>query len=242
MGVKAIKQIKKDNLDAEIIVLQKKVEEKQIELHEIALREQTIKDDRISLDKDREAFKKEQEEGKKAHDIIRATTVHLKGTVEKDIEIARESLRQVQEKVKEEEKRLARLNSSCLNAQEDIRVLLERTVQAQKDLEILTRLVLRLEETKLIVKTIENQHDILTKEFSSKQQAQNIELEKMKAQVDYLTQESATKIEEARKAKDMYNMYATGLQVAMNDWLVMRARLETRFKEHYPELELPIRE
>lgn len=240
MAVKSTKQIKKDNLDAHVEALSRELDEKTQKLHEIALREQAVKDDRAALDKEREQFKEERLEGTKTHNVIRSTTIHLKGTIDKNIEKSQEELKSLENKVRETGRQLVRLNNSCLNAQSDLDSTLRRKTLIEQDIAKLAELVIHFEEMKLKVKDIEERRDVLAKEVSNKQESHRIELSQMQTQVDTLSLQAIQKVEEARQAEMMYKMYSDKLRVSMNDFLVLRTRLETRWNEHYPDLKLPM--
>lgn len=240
MTVVPKKQIKKNDLDAQIVVLEGQLEEKRFELDAIAEREQALKDDRTAFEKEKDEFFETMHESKKAHDLIRSTTIHVKGAVDKEIEVAQAQYREVVGKVREEERRLIRLNSSCLNAQADLASILNRIKDAEQQVTELTQLVLHFEEMQVKVKEIEDRRELLASTLSNEQESYRLDFIDRKTQLDYLMQQAGLKIKEAQEAEAKYSLFADKLRTSLNDWLVIKNRLEIRFKEHYPELELPL--
>ena len=242
MAVVPKKQIRKDNLDAQIVILEAQVEAKRLELDAIARRETAVKEDREALNKEKAEFFETMKEGRKAHDVIRSTTVHVKGSVDKDIEAAQALHRQVEAKVREEEKRLIRLNSSCLNAQADLDSIGRRKDVLTGQVAELTGLVLHFEEMKVKVADIDERFRLVNVDIENKRVAWAADLENAKKELERIAKDTLAKIEEGNKAEYLCRSYTNQLYTAMNDWQVIRNRLEVRWKEHYPELDMPVAE
>lgn len=242
MAVVPEKQIKKNNLDAHISTLSRELEEKRLGLEKIVSREAAHKVDTVKLEKNKQSFLKEQEIAHATLDKRTQQIVEREQALKKKDEEMTQFFFSLQQQIKEGTKNLAKINNSCINGNRELEEMSAKKVELEKKLLELTHLVLHYEEMRLKVKTLEEEKGALENDIENKQVAWDNDLTKAKQELEAISKAALEKIDERNKAEYAVKAYTDQLYTSMNDWQIIRTRLETRWKEHYPELELPIAE
>lgn len=240
MAVIPQKQIKRDDLDAQISILSDELEVKRAGITAIIEREDKVKAEELALEDSKRVF----EEGKRsAHSILDKRTqgiIEREKNHEKVVEDTKVSLDDLQRQIKQVTKELAKLNNSCINAAHELDTLNEqKSILENKVLE-LSRLVMHFEEMKVKIKDAEEKKLAIDIEVESKQSALKLEVENAKRILELINKEVTQKVDEKDKAEYALKAYTDQLYTSMNDWQIIRSRLEVKWKEHYPELDLPI--
>lgn len=155
-------------------------------------------------------------------------------------ETSTKELKQLQNDIKTANRELGWSNDKVFKAQEEFNSIEKEKIDAQnkilemnlllKQIPILEREIQDLEEKRNLVRS--DTSDMLAKSTNELQQAKEI-LQKLQESV-------AKKVEEANTAEYRLKKYTDELFTHMNDYEVVRSRLENIWNKTFPELELKI--
>lgn len=233
-------EIKVRNLEAEAAVLRNEIDEKTTILsgllhkidscneifEQLEKQKQDLEDLKASTLSDLELKKSE------AHREV--ANLHISLTLFK------EELEMIRSLIKESTKELAKLNSQCITAEEDIvkkSAFVNELCQSQLQLvgeigrlgsikDSLKFFAPKLEETQSAIVTALAEKEAVIAQSTS-------ELAQIKVERDKI-------VNEMEQAQYNLKSYTDQLYTNMNDYAVIRERLNLRWKEVYPELELPL--
>lgn len=240
MVVVPAKQIKKNNLDAEINTLSLELEEKRASIATIIEREDRVKASEAALKDKKTQF----EEDKHLHQAHLDRRMLLIVSKEKDydnkLKDSQGLASKLEENVKQAQRELSKLNKSCINAAQELEDKGKQKDNLDSDIAELANLVIYLEDTRVKVAEIKVVKEKADEEIANLRFAWEHDLANLKSQKQEVEKQLLSKLEEVAKAEFMLKSYTDNLYTTMNDWQIIRTRLETRWKEHYPELDMPI--
>jgi len=143
-------------------------------------------------------------------------------------------------KVREAVKELAWVNDKVFKAKgELIDIEKEKKELELKVAEIIV-LIGRSEEIKLDISILEATKGEILKELTDAKRLSDESLNEAELRLKTLTSELAVKEEQAKDAKYRLKTYTDQLYTAINDYQIIRERLERKWNETFPELELPL--
>lgn len=225
---------------AHLSILAKQIEDARLELNDVLSQ-------RDSLLAERAAFNKEKEDyyaSIKADETRKSTEneAHAKEIIEKKENIVQLSKEEasLQSRIKAAIKELSRINDYCLSGHTEAEKLDIRRKEVEQEIRELTELVLHKEATNKDVVALRSLKDSLLIEFNKLKEQCIEEVRRSSELVAKLNNEAQEAIMARDLAQHELKEYTDKLYTAMNDWMVIRTRLETVFKTHYPELELPL--
>lgn len=233
-------QIEHNNLEAHSAVLKQEIGEKAQELN--------------SLTKSVDAAKgilTESNRVKKEHDELMASELQKladarkefsdeKEKHEKDKKTGTDNLQTINSNIGKANKELARINASCLNATTDLDNKNKEIAAAQEKLLPLTDLVLKFEEIKENIRLAEIELARVTQEAETLKKQSDVDMSEAKEQLANLRNESQVKQMEVDTAAFNLKSYTDQLYTAMNDYQVIKTRLENVWGKTFPELEIPL--
>ncbi len=234
------RNIRKNDLDAALLTVKTEIDLKSAELETIIVQIRDAKAAFADLEQqkaDFEAYKAETEAKFKEEEInqhnSRLDVAVVRANLNVDIDRASVDLRALN-------KELARLNAKCLSAHAESEELNAQIAAKQARILELTDIAANLSSVEvsfaqLLEKKAEHDNKVVSEiaEYQGKIAAAELELTELSAEKDKVALE-------AEQAKYALKSYTDQLYLAMNDWHTIRTRLETRFKEHYPELDMPV--
>lgn len=169
-------------------------------------------------------------------------TVHeerLKGIQEEAIQLVvngKEETKKVREALKE----LTRVNGQVLSANNELEELVEKIKKAEVKLEDIANLIIQAESLKdEIYSLIQERNLLLVQKSTQKSQWEGEQKEAMN-ELSRLVYLAETKKKEASEAEARTEAYTKQLYTNMNDYQVVRARLEGVWEKTFPELKLPL--
>lgn len=144
------------------------------------------------------------------------------------------------EELKESTRKLDKINSQCIGGQKEIEKLNIDIVTLNEQIEKLAWIVVHVEETKTNLK-------VLQEEFERANQAlvstRTLALEEVRFKEETLRKlgEDVVIMEKRRdQAEFELKSYVSQLSTAMNDYYVVKLRLESHWKRTFPELDVPL--
>lgn len=233
-------EIQKKNLSAELSTIRSEIDSEAAKLSEILLKssaaEQSIK--AFHLEKSEfETYKTSSEETiKLKHKDLSDSKIRS----DEEIELNKSILKNVKDEIKDAIKELGWLNEKIINA--EMLSMNQVSEKTRLDVEIANLLVLvaHKEDEEMKLKKAQESREEIENALETKRRKveesvfdSDIKLKKMDEELSYKTVQRD-------KAESEYKMYTDKLYESVNDYQIIRSRLETRFKEHYPELELPL--
>lgn len=146
----------------------------------------------------------------------------------------------VKKELKENLKELTRLNSYVLAAREELTKVTIEVTNANEQLKHLVLLVAKVEETKVVLHDLQEKKAVILQEISTEKEALD---SKIRSTADILAAMKLEMVETQKKsdiAQATLKTYTDELYTAMNDYHIVRTRLEDKWKMTFPELELPL--
>lgn len=140
-------------------------------------------------------------------------------------------------KIRQSTKELSRLNNQVLSAQDEY-------IELQRDLQKVQAILISDTDTRNEltnqISFLDVTKEVLEKEISTKTSELNTKLKEGREELSKLVYLANQKREEAEQAQYRVKMYTDELYVHMNDYQVIKTRLENVWKTTFPELELPL--
>lgn len=233
-------QIQKKNLEAELATIRDEIEVEAFQLTDILRKKSAIEQDAILIESKKTEFSKYESDTKAQFEQEKKGIENAKARSSEEIALNNTILKKIKDDIKEAIKQLSWLNEKIMNADA---LIIETTKQKnQLDIEIADLLMLvshKEDEERKLQKAIDSRSSIESAIENKKDEAHR-SVELMKVELDKMKAELAENIKERDRVQAEAKTYTDQLYTAMNDWHAVRNRLEIRFHEHYPELELPL--
>lgn len=234
------KEIKRDNLEADLHVLKSEIDEKTTELTLILKQKDAASIFLSQFEADKIAFEKEKADHLENVSAHQAQVVKDRQTIADEKEAATEQLANIKEDTKEANKILARVNNSCINGESEFKELTTKKENLEIKVSELTTLVANFEEIKENVRIAREEEALINRNIEARKiEADEYVKEKKEEAAKYaneaqisITTRDQTQIETKRYSDEMYNN--------MNDWQIIRERLQTRWNQVFPELDMPL--
>lgn len=240
MNTASQKEIEKKNSEAELIQIKSEINDKALELAGILQKVDKAQSVFALLNKEKAEFAeyKAQEEalivnGRKDLDLARQQWLKERDT---HSALMDHSKREIKSTLKE----LARLNEACIKAQDEFKALGEEMSLLQSKIEENKHYASKLEEDKVAFETFSQKREDFEVDLINRLAAAHEQIAQAKIEYEAVKAETDKKVVEMNEAQYKLKTYTDELYTHMNDYQIIRARLETTFKEHYPELELPL--
>lgn len=226
--------------DAELAGLKLECSEKALELTSILISIDTAKQERIDLDKEKADFEvhctKNRSELKEENDRInaeKANLVQLKETSSKDLDVLKLN-------IKAANKELSVANDRVFGAKAEHVEVIKKKDEVLLKVAELNLLVEMLPKLQTDITELEEKRNKLRTEISEMLDASTSELQKAKEDLAKITEEVKIKVKEAEQAEYKCKKYVDELYTHMNDYQVVKDRLESIYKTKFPELDLKI--
>ena len=233
-------QIDKKNLEAELTVIRSEIESEAVKLGEILSQKKLIEQEAISIQEKRIEFEKHCSEQREIINTMNSELHLAKLRSEEQIALNNSILKKINEDIKESIKKLSWMNEKIMNSESAIEEKSAEKSKLDAEIENLISIVSHKEEEEnKLTQAIDSRQSI---ELSIEQKRRSTEeyIAAVKAELEILRNEIAEKTKERDRIQLDTKLYTDQLYTAMNDFHILRSRLEVRWKEHYPELELPL--
>lgn len=149
-------------------------------------------------------------------------------------------LKQVKDDTKEATRELARLNASILTAQEEYNKYVADMETMKQALTELDDIVGRIKTLKLEIDILEEQKRLILEDISTSHEDSEVKLKEARDELATLVRLADEKTKEAEQAEYRVKTYTDELYKHMNDYQIVKSRLEGVWKKTFPELELPL--
>lgn len=228
------------NKEAELAGLKLECLEKAEELTSILISIDSAKKERIDLDKEKADFEeyctKIRSELKAESDRInveKTNLVQLKETSSKELEVLRVN-------IKTANKELSLANDRVFGAKAEYDDVIKKKDEILLKVAELNLLVEMLPKLQSDILELEGKRNKLRVEISEMLDASTAELTKAKEDLVKITKEVEIKVKEAEQAEYRCKTYVDELYTHMNNYQVVKDRLESIYKTKFPELDLKI--
>jgi chromosome segregation ATPase len=233
-------EITEQNKKAHSDSLDRDIENKVKKLNEIVEKNKFIKEEKDTLDKDRVIFEAQKKEHEEAMNEQRRDLAKKIFSFEHEVRESASFLEKQQREVKEATRRLDKLNYQCINAEKDFERLTDEISSLNKEIEKLTSFVVKVEETKEQLHSLEES----CRESQGKIDSRQIEMSQNELTHQQTLERviaETREVEDKRdKAESELKSYVDQLHTAMNDYYIIKLRLESHWNKTFPELEVPL--
>lgn len=149
-------------------------------------------------------------------------------------------LKHIGEKIKDSGKALGKLNLQVLNAEDEFRELIKDIEKRTVDFNALPNLVQEIAELKGQITVLKNQKGQLNQEISTQLEDFDNKLKKGQEELEKIKTLAIHKELEAAEAQALTKRYTDELYTHMNDFQVVKGRLQTQWNKVFPELDMPL--
>lgn len=146
----------------------------------------------------------------------------------------------IKDEVKIANKELRWVNDKIFKGEAEVLDIENKKIAIQKDIDEMVILVARIDELKTSIGVFEDYKQKITSEISSTLDASDKQL--ADARKEYLELEDKThqRLQESAQAEFRVKTYTDELYSHMNDYAIVRARIEQKWNQTFPELDLPL--
>lgn len=144
------------------------------------------------------------------------------------------------EEVRLANKELRWVNDKIFKGEDEVKTLEGRKEKLQADINEMILLVARIEELKEQVATLQSQRQNVETEALHVAESTEAKLISTAKKLAEMEEKTRQKVVEAAEAESRLKMYTDQLYSHMNDYAIVKARLEVQWKQVFPELELPL--
>lgn len=148
---------------------------------------------------------------------------------------------QLNKDIRDSTKQLNRINNSCLIGQEEIDNNNKKISELSSEVTKLTNLVVYLEEVKEKIRLLEIEESRLEITISQSKEKWSNDIQEAREQLSTIRNEAQVTITERDLAQSELKAYVDELYTNMNDWQIVRSRIEGVWNKTFPELEIPLR-
>lgn len=234
------KEITKSNLEAELVLLQSEVDNKATELNSLVSSVDEAKA-LIALSKkmkaDTEAFilieSNKLDKAALALDTERKEFDEYKNN-------AGPILNQHKKEATQAVRELNRANSSCLVAKEELSQLTEKKTSLVTEIEELTNLVMKGNPLRTEIQDLELKKLALENDIHEATAHHVVTMSEAKEQLATIRNDAQTALMQKEEAEAKLKDYTDKLYTSMNDYQVVRERIERHWNQTFPELRLPM--
>ncbi len=234
------KEIQKKNLEAELAIIRNEIDSEAAKLTSILQKKVDAELFASALELDKKSFEEYKNKVEEKISLKRREMQNELSLHDQVFNSNQAKIRSLNSEIKEATKQLSWLNDKILKAEEVIGELETDKAALDSECANLLFLVSNKDEEEKKLNNIVSSRESIEKEIRNTEQAaiasaKNAELHVIKMQDDL-------KALTIQKDNIQYELksYTDQLYTAMNDYEVVRTRLEFKFKQHYPELELPL--
>lgn len=234
------KDIQIRDKEAELAGLKLECKEQAENLTSILISVDSAKKEIIDIDTEKKEFNEfitlETAKLKEENDRInveKRNLVTLKETSSKELDVLRIS-------IKAANKELSLANDRVFSAKAEYDEIIDKKEEIVKKVAELNLLVEMLPKVQSDILELEGKRDKLRVEISEMLDDSTAELTRAKENLVQITTEVEIKVKEAEQAEYKCKKYVDELYTHMNDYQIVRDRLETIYKTKFPELDLKI--
>lgn len=234
------KDIQIRDKEAELAGLKLECKEQAENLTSILISVDSAKKEIIDIDTEKKEFNEfitlETAKLKEENDRInveKRNLVTLKETSSKELDALRIS-------IKAANKELSLANDRVFSAKAEYDEIIDKKEEIVKKVAELNLLVEMLPKVQSDILELEGKRDKLRVEISEMLDDSTAELTRAKENLVQITTEVEIKVKEAEQAEYKCKKYVDELYTHMNDYQIVRDRLETIYKTKFPELDLKI--
>ena len=149
-------------------------------------------------------------------------------------------IKQRKDEIKIANKELSLANSRVFKAKDEVEEVTGKKEEILKKVTELSLSVELLPELQLEILELENKRGKIRSEISEMLDSSTLELQKAKEELSKLQKEVLLKISESNQAEYRCKKYVDELYTHMNDYEIVRSRLESIYNTKFPELDLKI--
>jgi len=234
------KEIAERNQEAQLVTIQEKIDSKTIELADILKK----RDDALSvvslMSGERSLFEKEKKEFYEDKKLKIEEFTKLEETCRLELsDLTRQTIN-VKESLKTSTKELERINFSCINGRIDLENLANNKIALERQISYLTDLVTNAETAR--ARYVQLSIDLSAKELEWSNFVIKMKEEKDKHREELAQLANDTQIILFKKdlAESQLKSYTDNLYTAMNDYNIIKTRLEDKWGQTFPELAIPL--
>lgn len=235
-----LKETQKNNLEAELVVIKNEIEEKTKLLSELYEKVQDCNFLFDHLRSQKEALEKHRIETEETLAQEKQEWALQISVTEKLYENKKEVLVALQEEIKEGNRELARLNHQCLIANDEMENKAKSLRDIDSQVATLSALIPELTKVKQQYDFYLGKLDEVQVNIVDRLAVSEAVIEQNTKQLEEIKAQCASKTQEMNDAEYKLKAYTDNLYSNMNDYAVVRERLNIRWKEVYPELKLPL--
>ena len=211
------------------------------ELTRVLRKRESLQKEMDDFEADKKAFAEEKRLYKEIHEKeVLDNNKEIAEILENKINLS-DSLALVKKDLKESRRLLAKTNAQCLSGQKEIERCNADIAALHEEIAKLTALVVHVEETKKELSDLSDDLVIVRSVFENLIVDSEFLIKDKEEKLKKLEEETVAL--EARRDKAGYELksYTDQLYTAMNDYQVIKARLEEKWNMSFPELELPLK-
>lgn len=233
-------EINVKNLGVELATIRSEIDAESIILADIFHKKESLQSEMSAFNEEKAAF--EAYKNKVLSDVSIAFNELNAAKINRDEEAkkAKEELKVIQEENRKCIRNLSKLNDSILHADDELKEKNDLKNKLDNDNCLLLSIVIHKEEEEKKLQEAINSRVAIEGRLESKRMSIDEQLSKKRYELSLIENDISENMKKLGIIQTEYKSYSDQLYTAMNDYQVVRSRLESRFNEHYPELELPL--
>lgn len=165
---------------------------------------------------------------------------NVKLSIEREKNEALKILKSIESQISDSRRNLDRINSSCLNGESEISEKKKEIANLNRKIEELANIIIKTEEAEERLKLLEIEEKRIKNIIIEASNASDAYIAAAREQIAALRNEAQVIVSQKEHAEYSLKTYTDQLYTAMNDWQIIRSRLEDRWKQTFPELEIPL--
>lgn len=238
--VSSEKEISERNQEAHLVSIQSKIDEKTVELTGILKQRDEALADRDAVANERVAFEKEKKDFAEDKQIKNGEFLKQEDAHRTELATLAKQLVSVKDELKSSTKELTKINLACINAKSDLDSLTKDKEALERQINYLTDLVVNYELTKEKYTALSEEVRLLDGKMTAFHETVGRETREHREVLAQINNEAQVKILERDLAANELKSYTDQLYTAMNDYQVIKVRLEDKWKTTFPDLEIPL--
>ena len=234
------KDIKMKSYEHQILALRDDIASASITLGETLKKRDSIEQEMQDFRDDKEKFEREKIQYSEKHYALKRKYEEEIRLVSEEKSLSSSQLALVQSELREAKRDLFKVNGQCLSANNDIEKLKKDIIVLNTEIEKLTLLVIHIEEAKTKLQYLEEEFNRTNERLVRNREIADLEIRENTEHLRKLMIDTETV--EQRKGAAEYELksYTDQLYTAMNDYHVVKLRLEEKWHQTFPELEIPL--
>ena len=233
-------EIQKNNLQAEIAMMKAELDNHAKIMSDALSESARLADDRVNIAAERKSLAEAiATHNKEIED--KTTDIELaKIDAENKVEEACKIVAKASAELKDITRQLSWMNEKLISAHQEEEQMIARKLKLEEETRELLSIVANKESEQAKLYEAKSSHQSILDSISKREEEVQIIVNQAQAEVFRLNAEAEEARQKAEHAQFECKKYTDQLYSAVNDWQIIRARIEVPFKQLYPELELPL--